>query len=361
MKRGLSIQELAREIERRANAKADLVAPTKKMWFEVIKDQPHLNVADKHEYGINDIAHGQISAFTGIPKGYYDKMLGDDPRLLADNVNHWFRKSDEVRMVRTLDGVARAFPSDRYRPLENEDLAQAVLPPILEMGLDIHSAQITDRRMYIKAVDPKVNRELKARGAALGDGGHTIIRCLAPAITVSNSEVCEGALSCLAGTYDGWCSNLATFKESSMRKYHVGGRHELGENVYAMLSDDSRRKADVALWAAVGDVVRGAFDRARFDALVDKIEGTQKDLIDGDPVQVVKLSSRKFGLSELLETSVLRHLIEGADLSRFGLHNAITRASQDVEDYDRATDLERIGAQVIELPAGEWKELARAA
>ena len=199
------------------------------------------------------------------------------------------------------------------------------------------------------------------RHAHLGDGGHTIIRCLAPALTVSNSEVCEGALSLLGGVYDGWCSNLATYKEKSMRKYHVGAKHELGENVYAMLSDDSRRKADVALWAAVGDVVRGAFDRASFDALCDKIEGTQKDKIEGDVVKAVQLSARRFGFNESQSKSVLDHLIKGGDLSRFGLHNAITRASQDLDDYDTASDFERIGAQVIELPAREWQEIARAA
>lgn len=48
-------------------------------------------------------------------------------------------------------------------------------------------------------------------------------------------------------------------------------------------------------------------------------------------------------------------------LSRFGLYNAITRLSQDVESYDRATELERIGAQVIELAKPDWKVLAEAA
>lgn len=41
--------------------------------------------------------------------------------------------------------------------------------------------------------------------------------------------------------------------------------------------------------------------------------------------------------------------------------NAITRMSSDVESYDRATDLERVGAQVIELPRDDWKVLAEAA
>jgi hypothetical protein len=188
------------------------------------------------------------------------------------------------------------------------------------------------------------------------------VRCLAPALTASNSEVGEGALSILGGTYDGFCSNLATFGERSTRKYHVGGKHEIvGEELYALLSDDTRRITDAATWAQIGDVVRAAFNEQHFNTLCDKIAGTQADKIEGDPVQVVKLTTSRFNLTEATGTSILKHLVEGGDLSRFGLHNAITRASQDVEDYDVATSMERIGAQVIELPKAEWKVLAEAA
>jgi hypothetical protein len=39
----------------------------------------------------------------------------------------------------------------------------------------------------------------------------------------------------------------------------------------------------------------------------------------------------------------------------------VTRMSADVESYDRATELERVGAKVIELPKHEWREIAEAA
>ena len=38
----------------------------------------------------------------------------------------------------------------------------------------------------------------------------------------------------------------------------------------------------------------------------------------------------------------------GNDLSHDGLVNAVTRASQDIEDYNRATELERIGGVLLE-------------
>jgi hypothetical protein len=359
MKTGLSLSELAAEIERRAAAKRDIVISTKNI---EMTEGNELILADREKMGINKIAHDQIATHLEIPKKYYDKMKAEDPRLLANNVNTWFRKYPAERMVRGLDGNARAFLSDRYRPLENEDLAVPVLTAARELGLEMMSSQLTDSRMYIKLVDQSVVRELEAIGGKFGDGKHNILRKLAPALTASNSEVGQGTVSILGGVYDGFCSNLATFGERSVRKYHVGGKHEIvGEEMYALLSDETRRKTDAATWAQIGDVVRGAFDRARFDALCDKISATQADVIAGDPIQVVKLTTSKFGLSDGTGTSILRHLIEGGDLSRFGLFNAVTRAAQDVEDYDDATAMERHGAKIIELPKAEWKVLAEAA
>ena len=40
---------------------------------------------------------------------------------------------------------------------------------------------------------------------------------------------------------------------------------------------------------------------------------------------------------------MLRHLIEGGDLSAYGLVNAVTHFAQDVDDYDRATEFEALG------------------
>lgn len=363
MKTGKTLVELATEIERRANSKLDLVANTKNVQLvPQTEEAPRLWIGDR-DFGVNDIAHGQIAAHTEIPKAYYDKMRTDAPGLLASNVNTWFEKYPAPRMIRTLDRNARAFLSDKFSPdMENEDLAQAVLPVLFDMNLAIMSCEVTDRRLYIKAVDKKVERELAKTGARFGDGGHTIVRVTSPAITISNSEVGFGALSIQGGVFDSFCSNLASFGERSMRRAHIGGKQSIADGeLYTMLSDKSKRLDNAALWSKVRDVVKGVFDKALFDALCDKIEGSHADKIGGDVVKVVELSTKRLGLLEAEGKSVLRHLIEGGDLSRFGLYNAVTRMSQDVESYDRATELERIGAQVIELPKADWQVLAEAA
>lgn len=81
----------------------------------------------------------------------------------------------------------------------------------------------------------------------------------------------------------------------------------------------------------------------------------------GDPVKAIELTARRLNLGEGEQKSILRHLIEGGDLTRYGVFNAITRAAEDIESYDRATELERAGGQIITLAANDWKVIAEAA
>ena len=61
------------------------------------------------------------------------------------------------------------------------------------------------------------------------------------------------------------------------------------------------------------------------------------------------------------QTSILRKLIEGGDTSQYGLLNAVTAYSQDVADYDRASELEELGGKIVDLTEAEWKPIAMAA
>lgn len=368
MKKGKTIVELAAEIQRQSESKKDFLVRT-----EAVKVRPALGVAGdvtkiRMDFGdqrlqIGDTAHSQIGTHLGIPKVYYDKMLKEAPELLGVNINAWFQKYPSRQMVRTLDGKARAFLSDRYRPMDNQELAEAVLPVLGDLDCEVISAEITEKRLYIKAVDKSVTREIP-NTARMGEGHQFVkLRALHPTICISNSEIGHDSLSVQAGTFDEFCTNLSYFAERSTKKYHVGQRHgEFAEDqVFAMLSDQTRQLNDAALWSTIRDVVRGAFDVARFDALVGKITGTQNQKLTGDIPKVVEMAAVRWGFNDTERKSVLDHLIHGGDLTRYGLYNAVTRTAEDLADYDRATEFERMGGQIIELPANDWRQLAEAA
>ena len=54
---------------------------------------------------------------------------------------------------------------------------------------------------------------------------------------------------------------------------------------------------------------------------------------------------------------ILDYLIRGGDMSLYGLSNAVTRMSQDVDSYDRATELESIGWDIVTMEPTKWKEI----
>lgn len=360
MKIGKSLVELAQEIQRRSENKKDYVASTMSLSMVAGGKDTHLMIGEDTIVEVNELAHQQIASELKIPAPYYNKMKSEAPELLANNVNEWFQKYPERRMIRTLDKTARAFLSDRFKPMENEDLAEAVLPPLMKLGVEVISCDVTDKRFYLKAVDQRINHDIPS-GKKMGDGSHTIFDTLCPAITITNSEVGLGSMSVLTSVFTKACTNLATFGDSSIRKYHVGGRHELGDNVYSVLSESTRKVTDQALWLQVRDVVSAAFQEARFKTLCDQMAIAGKDRIEDDPVKVIELTAKKFGMNNSEQSSVLKHLIEGGDLTRYGLFNAVTRTAEDIDSYDRATEFERFGGQIIELPKAQWAELVVAA
>src|SRR5262245_31856639 len=115
MKAGMhSIQEFAAEIARRAESKKDFVANTKNVEMTTgIITEPKLEVGDM-KLDINKIGHAQLAEVTKIPKPYYDKMLAEEPALLADNVNTWFKRNATPQLFRTLDNKVRAVRSDKF-------------------------------------------------------------------------------------------------------------------------------------------------------------------------------------------------------------------------------------------------------
>jgi hypothetical protein len=291
----------------------------------------------------------------------YDRMRDEAPELLAKNANHWFHVKPEPRLVRTMDGKVRAFLSDRYaRSLENSDICEAILPVIADLGIEIISCQITETRIYVKAVDKRIAKDVPV-GRKIGDGSHEFFDTFSPALIFSNSEVGSGAFSVETGIWTRMCTNLAIAAERSVRKFHLGGKREMGEQIYSMLSQKTLRMTDAAFLHQVRDVVRNAFDATRFEAYVLEVGKTSENKIMGDPVKTVELAAKQFGIMDGERVSVLKHLIEGGDLSQYGLFNAVTRTAEDLESYDRATEFERLGGKIIELPKSDWQLMAEAA
>jgi hypothetical protein len=107
-------------------------------------------------------------------------------------------------------------------------------------------------------------------------------------------------------------------------------------------SNEALHAEDKAFWLKVRDLVKHTLSEVTFDKIVDTMrESTQKKV--ALPEKAIELASKRHGLNESEQSNILMHLIEGGDLTNWGFANAVTRAAQDVESYDRSTELESIG------------------
>lgn len=102
------------------------------------------------------------------------------------------------------------------------------------------------------------------------------------------------------------------------------------------------------------------FDERRFRARVEQYREANERTMGEDPVTVVEKIAERFALVESERSSVLKHSMQGADLSAWGLANAITGIGGDVKDYDRANELEALDGKVIELAPSECRHMAEA-
>lgn len=86
-------------------------------------------------------------------------------------------------------------------------------------------------------------------------------------------------------------------------------------------------------------------------------EARNAKIVSTDIPQVVELAGREFGFSREEGGGILDHLIRSGEYNLYGLSNAVTRFSQDVDSYDRATELESTGYDILTMNRRMWNGL----
>jgi hypothetical protein len=354
MKYGRSLIDLANELERQLSTKLDMIVPTRLMSHQTNTGGGATRVAIEAPDGIRsfettDAFRRQLADKLKIPFAYFERMRAEQPQLLDANVDTWLHGEPEQRMVRTLDGQARAFLSDRYRRLDNYDLLQQVFPILKALPeARFESVELTESKMYLKVVTPRVQCEIQP-----GD-------VVQAGVVVTNSETGQGSLSAQPLVFRLRCGNGLISPDATMRKTHVGRLSEASDDEVRVFKDDTLAADDTAFFLKVRDVVESAVSEATFVLTAQKMRRTLGIALRGDPVKAVEALASRYLLNEHERGGVLRSLIGQADLSGYGLVNAVTGFAQEVEDYDRSTELEAIAGKMLDQSSAEWKVLAEA-
>ena len=351
MKTGRSLQEVMLELDRQNKAKKDYIGSAQAL--RLYEDGQTFGIGamgKARQFGTTRLFHRQVASALGIPAKYYDLMQSRKPELLAQNVNAWFGDRENSYMIRTMDygagRMARALLSDRYRRIDNMEIASAVLP--LFAGSDqyeVVSSEVTENRLYLKIVNHRL--EIAVVPGDIVQAG----------VMISNSEVGLGSVSVQPLVYRLVCTNGMVVNDMGERKNHVGRAAKAVDDSFHIYSDETMEAEDKAFLLKLRDVTLAAIEESRFAQVIGRLKEAAGIPITGKVTEVVELTARTYGINSDEQDSVLQHLIAGGDLSQYGLSNAITRASQDVESYDRATTLEGIGWQVAAMPTAQWKEL----
>ena len=254
MKQGKTdIQQLAIAIQNEADNKKDFISPSQRLNIIAngdLKLEMKSNVEDVSlEYPLTQIASRQMGEKIGIPAKYFDRMMQDAPDLLAHNANHWLEKEPKDVMIRTLFGKVRAILSNKYQRIDNVEIATDILPILLDQGkngLEIASCEVTERKLYIKAVMHSLQREVKT-----GD-------IVEAGVWITNSEIGFGQFEVAPFIHRLVCLNGMKVNDAKFGKRHVGTRADVNDTTYSVLSNETLKADDKAFMLKARDEVAAA-------------------------------------------------------------------------------------------------------
>jgi hypothetical protein len=352
-----SLDTLIERVLKQHDSKEDILADTRRMSVVVeAEEEGHpvtLSVDDEGgdtlHFAPSDHMLGQMATDLGIPKRYWDRMRATAPDLFQKNAHHWMYEEPKRRMLRAykVDDVVRngrAWLSDRYRRLDNIEIAKRLLPEFdrLDTEVAFHNASITDERFYLRAVFPRMEKEVRV--------GDTVQW----GVQIRNSEVGAATFA-----IESFVLRLVCMNGMVVAKV-LNARH-LGKRLDDILSDEAVKADDHAFWLAARDTLRASLDEAEFERTVETLRETTSGLKVQNAPQATKRLAKTLSLSDEEQESVLTNLVREGDLSRWGMLNAVTATATTVTNFDRGVELEEAGWSIANLSRRDWERIAVAA
>lgn len=384
-----SLEAMLAELTRQRDTKIDFVADTRQMVIEsetvgadedggggnvVLRLCPKPGAAQLREFmpsagvPLLDQATAQLGERCSPPVPWrFLRALRDGKPLTAESLLNDLLGDPARRLVRCLDGNVRAFLSDRYRVMDNYDLAFAALDVVQQNGGEVIECALDDRRMRLKftsrqifdAIDTKRASGVSQAWYAGGLGSQEYLSKVAartggelpggpgtvhPLVTISNSETGHGGLNVRIGVLQAICFNLATV-ERVVAAIHLG--EQLDAGVY---SEETMSAESQAVCLKARDAIRAAFDPEKFRAIVARCNAAQDIPVEA-PQSALRNVVAHTELPDEARDAVLEYFLRDYDPTAWGLAQAIGRYSQDVDDTDAAEAVEQAAGDVILKPS----------
>jgi hypothetical protein len=358
-----NVDEITKEVLRQAKAAEDLIVSANCMMFVLDKKQGIMLSFGDQCLPMSRRAIQQICAWMGLATNsrlFKRLRWGDEAGVKRDGdrtrfwdtwcnlVNDHFDRIDTFKLLRIMEAkdghkYIRAFLSDRYMIIPNDQLLIAVVDKVKELGVEIWDAALSEDSFYIYAVAPGIQAQIRkdrpwGEYSFVGDGEDAVNA----ALRISNSETGQGGCSVCPAIIT-QLTHAYFVKQNALAVRHLGARHKMDE----LLSPATLKKRNAVVYDEIRDYCASVFDEVKFQSFVDRLQDATQDEIDvvkaSDALQVV------YDISESRKNDVLNFLMKTGDRSRYGLANAVGAvAKTDTSIHpDEAASLEHVSADLI--------------
>lgn len=382
MKRGMTLENLLTTVVEQQKTKRDFVANTKESISMVAADDMPNQVAlvllkegasELERFSISENCHRQIAGRLQIPLKHYFRMLADYRDLIINEVNAIFNNEPQTRLLRTLDGKARAFLSDRYKVLDNDQVLEQVLPPIVQGDIpsELLSSNISENNMHMKILFTgdnlaqdigSLNRPQNHIGGQNNGETRDIVR---PGAVVRNSETGMGSLVIDGFFYRDYCLNGCVYGQAEIfnfKRIHLGGKL-VANGEFEVFSDETKRKQNELIIAEVTDAMKALTNPENVQKMGDALRATKAgpQVAPNNTFAAVDQLAKEVDIRDGEKESVIANFLQDGDFSRWGMINAVTKiANTDAVDYERACELEKVGSNLIDFNQAQWDRIVNA-
>jgi len=371
-----TLSNLMRRVKGESDRARDFLAPTHDLQKGTTDDGLPYVVMEASKgvptqlFDINEVAFGQISANAGIDVRTARRLQEKVPTEFDSVINALWRKTPNVRMLRTHDNVGpssktvvgsngklRAFVSDKFKTFDNLHLLEATLPQLMESDAQwkVVSGDISERRMYLRL---KSNVQT-GEGANVND-------VMANGIGLSNSEVGSGSISVYQIAWTLACLN-GMQTQNKTRSSHITSARDSDD--WGLLSGEAKDADNKALELKVRDLVQAYASRENFDAVLESMRLAKLDVIEGEKSEAVQSLGKVLQLTKKETSNVLDGLLNtigqsgyeaGSPVTRATLVNAVTNVANfsDIDDVDL---WQNRGGQVLNLNRNDWARVSMVA
>lgn len=224
-------------------------------------------------------------------------------------------------------GIARALLSDSYKTIDNWDVCITILDIIRKYpGIQLQAADITDRKFYMRFIDPSIEHQAPGLLRNYKNGNPGIVA----GFVISNSEVGEGAFSIAPRALVLACTNGITRWDEKLRKVHLGSKMDHG---YINWSNMTKQKNLELIQSQTADAISQWLSTDYLQNLTAWLTDIKQIKIQY-PIDCTKNICKELKFDDAITERVISHYFHDGDHSALGIAQAVTHASLSFENAD---------------------------